>query len=181
MNVHVPPKLRQQIFCDYERCGRAAGGDAITRKDHLREHYRETHLEDLILSSLLPEDVETWWASRDLKTAKWRCSKCLSRNKVSSGWICRTCHKPCEKERVRRREQEMLTRYSERTVVSSVLEVPQHQEYHTDNVPLDLDSVCGTCYGSSSPEYPCEVCHGSVSNNYSDYGDQSSLTYTNAY
>lgn len=111
---HDSPDPSRQFFCDYPRCNRAV--EPHTRKDHFRDHLRDTHSEDI------PKRVRD--PNRGKGNAKgksvsgnpcgrrvggtitrfrvsdkwWRCSKCLKRKFVAEGWYCVECKRRCEDE-----------------------------------------------------------------------------------
>lgn len=180
-SVHMSQELRPQFVCDYRDCGRAAGGECISRKDHLREHYREHHLEDLLLSKLKEEDNEPWWRSRDLKTTKWRCSKCLCRNKESHGWLCGDCGKPCEKERVARRKQVRNPRGG--MIINDNIAGAREEMPNTNDMSgrVTCDMCSGYGYGYDGVDQMCHMCQGSGYTIYSNFDEQMASTYTNTY
>lgn len=73
---------KMQYPCDYTQCMRL--NIPFTRKEQLREHYRDIHKEDLqIRSEVGPQDTEKpEWPSE--LNSWWRCDKCLERNKKAS-------------------------------------------------------------------------------------------------
>jgi rubrerythrin len=103
-------KEYQGMLCDYRKC---LQHENLMRKDHLREHYREYHFEDLIkrgrskLGKVKTETAEEFLASRvnSLSLRWWRCSKCLYRVQVNlNGYTCPICKTKCEPERLKYRE-----------------------------------------------------------------------------
>jgi hypothetical protein len=105
--------------CDYPKCPH----DEPFRKDHLREHYREYHMEDLVKRGPKQDtaEPEDWWKSRNIKFNWWRCCRCLQKTKTGDSWKCTKCHQKCEPERqvarkkvpVIKEETSTLTGYSE--------------------------------------------------------------------
>lgn len=99
--------------CDRGNCTRDIR-NPLGRLDHLRDHLKDFHKEDLGKPKKKKDVVETeemrienlriWDAARVINPAVWRCAKCLVNNKVKeAGWVCggAGCGRACE---VKRRE-----------------------------------------------------------------------------
>ena len=85
--------LTQQKFrCDWSKCQKQF------RSDHLREHYRDYHMEDLPgrRKESSQQELPEWLGSRKINRW-WRCTSCLHRNK--NCWNCTECRRPCEEFR----------------------------------------------------------------------------------
>jgi hypothetical protein len=106
--VFHPEQVKKEItlskyFCDYEdNCSRS--NKPISRPDHLRDHYRTTHHEDL------PKRKGNLYEPCDQESVVsyewWRCNHCLVRNYVvDGGFECPRCEMSCESERVDVRKQ----------------------------------------------------------------------------
>jgi hypothetical protein len=102
---------KEQFPCDYPPCQRVR--EPFTRKDHFRDHLRDYHKEDL--GSAKGEKQfekkkwlklqEAWVAERKIIPKWWRCPKCLHRIQIAeSGFECRDCKRPCDRERADRIE-----------------------------------------------------------------------------
>lgn len=111
MNVHASRDPKDLLTCDYSRCYRAE--EAFTRKDHLRDHYRDYHKEDIGGSKATRKSkdpgqaLEDWWAERIVKSSWWRCPKDLKRVRVEvDGFECPDCKTACDQDRVKAREKE---------------------------------------------------------------------------
>jgi hypothetical protein len=81
----------------------------FTRKDHLRDHFRDFHKEDIGGVKGLGREKDakkrlamekTWKEERMVKPEWWRCIRCLVKMYVArNGWECPQCKITCEKER----------------------------------------------------------------------------------
>lgn len=95
-------------FCDYQNCNDREGFD---RKDQCLEHYREYHSEDLVKDQ--QKNLELLLQKKDIMSVWWRCSKCLKKNQMESGWKCGGCSQMCEKVRIVARETALSPAESE--------------------------------------------------------------------
>ncbi|KAG4438263.1 hypothetical protein IFR05_006245 [Cadophora sp. M221] len=113
-NVHSSSKDKNVFRCPYRPCanGRDQDGNHFTRKDHLRNHLRDYHVEDIgfYKGPKMPRTEEEmtkwrteekkWLASRRIDAKWWTCAKCLERRWVKvDGWDCPSCRVPCATER----------------------------------------------------------------------------------
>lgn len=98
--------------CDFKKCNRST--DPFTRKDHLRDHFRVYHMEDIGCAkgrkNMDParwnKVQESWLEKRWIDPQWWRCSKCLARISCKeNAWECPSCKIPCETERKERRQK----------------------------------------------------------------------------
>jgi len=102
-HVHGEESRQEHNACDYPKCQRR--GDPFSRKDHLRDHLRDFHKEDLPRRTREPKVDQTWWDARIVGPKWWRCSRCLTRVSLEeSGWDCPKCKSACERERRQLRE-----------------------------------------------------------------------------
>ena len=107
-------------MCKYPRCNKSNDYEPFSRKDHLRDHLRDIHKEDLISDSNVKKRqigkksrkekaelvYEAWWAERKVSTRWWRCIKCLSTVYVETNrWECPGCGAECNEERIIWREK----------------------------------------------------------------------------
>lgn len=94
--LHNPTE--QKYPCDWPKCKNQY------RLDHLREHYRNYHQEDLPRSvkGVAREEPEEWLKSRKVHRW-WRCTYCLCRNEKN--WTCELCKKLCETFRQKIRDK----------------------------------------------------------------------------
>ncbi|KAK0101757.1 hypothetical protein ONS95_006910 [Cadophora gregata] len=117
-NIHGPEEMKRPFRCPYDPCinGRHLPGNAFSRKDHMRDHLRDFHQEDIGAARrerLARTDEERrrwekeqrrWLASRKISSRWWTCARCLERRYVErDGWNCATCDRACESEREERR------------------------------------------------------------------------------
>ncbi|MAD81506.1 MAG: hypothetical protein CL912_00950 [Deltaproteobacteria bacterium] len=90
--------------------------NAFIRKDHLRDHLREFHGEDIGAAKgeknartneekkKWQKAQEKWLASRKISPGSWCCAKCLVKMSVArDGWHCTECNLSCEPDRIERR------------------------------------------------------------------------------
>ncbi|CAP71664.1 uncharacterized protein PODANS_6_6250 [Podospora anserina S mat+] len=103
--VHIPEDEKRKYRCDYKKCLRHEA--PFGRLDHLKEHLRDFHKEDLI-SRPKRQDAQ-WWESRAPRAVFngwWRCNRCLvvRVDIETDGYTCPACGDPCESDRVRVRE-----------------------------------------------------------------------------
>jgi hypothetical protein len=114
MNIHATEK--EGFYCDYGKCPRSK--DPFSRKDHLRDHLRDFHKEDIGFAKgeKSSKDIEKhrkwqqaqkiWLAERNISDKHWRCAKCLIMNYVAqAGWQCSNCKRECEEDRIRARQR----------------------------------------------------------------------------
>lgn len=86
----------------------------MTRKDHLRDHYKNYHFEDLgrakknekMSLEERQRAEEIWQLERRIDANWWRCPHDLIRIHIAEkGFICDTCNQPCEQERITARQK----------------------------------------------------------------------------
>ncbi|KAK0108270.1 hypothetical protein ONS95_003088 [Cadophora gregata] len=117
-NVHGSPARRDKYCCPYNPClnGRHLKKNSFTRKDHLRDHVRDFHQEDIGAAKgeknartkeekrQWQKEQEKWIASRKITATHWTCAKCVVRMSVEEhGWHCMECNQACEQERMEMR------------------------------------------------------------------------------
>ncbi|KAI1170498.1 hypothetical protein F4777DRAFT_110737 [Nemania sp. FL0916] len=101
---------KPQYLCDWKRCERSEL--PFHRLDHMRDHYRVYHMEDIVRRSSTPYDT-SWWSSRKINPKWWRCTKCLQRISVEDdGYMCRRCGLNCQMERQNFRSKMITERRS---------------------------------------------------------------------
>ncbi|KAH7395493.1 hypothetical protein BKA64DRAFT_673900 [Cadophora sp. MPI-SDFR-AT-0126] len=113
-NVHGQRTLWDHFCCPYNPCpnDRHLKKFAFTRKDHLRDHVRDFHQEDIGSAKgernartkeerrQWQKKQEYWVASRKISADWWTCAKCVVRQYVErDGWTCTFCNTPCETQR----------------------------------------------------------------------------------
>lgn len=101
-------------FCDCDPCPRR--GLSFHKIDHLRDHLRDSHLEDIPRNRKFGNESKraAWFASREVDKDWWRCKGCLWRvNNLEHGWLCPKCSQPCEPERIENRIQRYPRYYDE--------------------------------------------------------------------
>jgi hypothetical protein len=76
-NVHAPQDEKDRFPCGYPKCKRATS--TFTRKDHYRDHLRDSHKEDIVLAK---DDKKATIPFTSLLLISW---KGRSRG---SGWLC---------------------------------------------------------------------------------------------
>lgn len=170
--IHVHSKPTETHPCDRTNCER--GQRPFTRKDHLRDHLKEYHKEDLgeakrpknrkaMTDKQWREAQVAWKSERLVSSVWWRCVKCLKRVYIlKEGWQCSICNLQCEVERIETRRQ--------RTEAGRQL---QHE------APSTFDQVCQMCNGSTwipnldiaSGWENCPNCQQSTPALYADTGD----------
>ncbi|KAI1118546.1 hypothetical protein F5Y14DRAFT_218124 [Nemania sp. NC0429] len=102
LQCHTPADKKVKYPCDWKRCQR--GKDPFHRRDHLRTHIRDYHLEDLMRRGSAGGEKQRWWAGRVVSPSWWRCARCLVRVKIQEhGYTCWTCGTGCEMERQQHR------------------------------------------------------------------------------
>ncbi|PVH85262.1 hypothetical protein DL98DRAFT_55152 [Cadophora sp. DSE1049] len=172
-NVHGPRDLRDKHCCPYNPClnGRHLKKNSFTRKDHLRDHVRDFHQEDIGAAKgektartkeekrQWQKEQEKWIASRKITPTHWTCTKCVVRMIVAEhGWHCTECNQPCEPERI-----DMRLRLS-----------PSSRE----EAQVEMDGVGGMVREEPQPQHkqhqgylPCQACSGSgwVDNGYGEW------------
>ncbi|KAI0164472.1 hypothetical protein GGR52DRAFT_125098 [Hypoxylon sp. FL1284] len=98
LHKHRDASQKTPFPCDWKRCQRSR--EPFYRLDHLREHMRDYHNEDLPRRGPNKENNSDWWASRNVDPAWWRCAKCLARIPIDTkGFECAKCKTQCEPER----------------------------------------------------------------------------------
>lgn len=115
---HIHGPRPDQFPCAYNPCinGRHLAGNAFTRKDHLRDHLRDFHQEDIGVAKgeknartkqekeKWEKQQQKWLETRNIRPDSWFCAKCLVRISVArNGWHCTECNQPCEPEKMDRR------------------------------------------------------------------------------
>lgn len=131
-----------KIPCDYSRCSRRS--DPFSRKDHLRDHYKEYHKEDLgepkgfksaKERGRWEEKQREWDAERKIDLDWWRCPKCLDRVEIKkNGWNCTTCKRDCD---TRRKEIREKLRSEAATKRSPQIPISLPGTHHTHEIPID--------------------------------------------
>lgn len=104
-------------FCDCDPCPRK--GQSFHRIEHLRDHLRDYHLEDIPRNRKFGKESKQveWFTSRKLDKGWWRCKGCLGRVSNSEHrWFCPRCRHPCEQERIENRMQRYPGYYDEALV-----------------------------------------------------------------
>jgi hypothetical protein len=97
---------KESYSCDY-RCPKQ--GQSFYRIEHLRDHLRDYHLEDIPRNRKFGDESKRidWYNSREVHKDWWRCKACLEKVHSSQyGWRCPTCRLPCEQDRVNHRMQQ---------------------------------------------------------------------------
>jgi len=106
--VHPPSLGYEKYTCDYKACTRASdyatpkgGGARFSRRDHLRDHLRYSHKEDVLKRGSSHDAALAWLREETRMHEKWwRCGKCLQRVTIDNfGWQCPECGYGCEEER----------------------------------------------------------------------------------
>ncbi|PVH77503.1 hypothetical protein DL98DRAFT_267087 [Cadophora sp. DSE1049] len=169
--VHGPGS--DKFSCPYTTCPTHRDEDPFTRKDHLRDHLRDYHSEDIGAAKgeknartkeekrQLEKKQEKWIASRKINPSWWTCAKCLARQYVErDGWTCTSCNMPCEIQR-----KEARLSMSERQGNTT----GQHQAQATTSTSSAIPGSTGEGVGTYTER--CEVCYGSewVDNGHGDW------------
>jgi len=92
-------------YCDYN-CPKQ--GQPFKRVEHLRDHYRDFHLEDIPRNRKFGNESKRidWYNTRLINVDWWRCKPCMEKAYNSSyGWKCPSCGNHCEHDRVNHRVQ----------------------------------------------------------------------------
>lgn len=172
-NVHGPLERRDKFCCPYNPClnDRHLKKNSFTRKDHLRDHVRDFHQEDIGAAKgeknartkeekrQWQKEQEKWIASRKISPTQWTCAKCVVRMNVAEhGWHCRECNQQCEQERIEMRMK-----------LSPLL---------GEEAPAELNSVAGMVREEPQPYHKqqqgyllCQTCSGTawVDNGYGEW------------
>lgn len=177
-NVHGSP---DSFPCPHNPClnNRHVVENAFTRKDHLRDHLRDFHQEDIGSAKgeknarstadkrKWAKEQEKWVASRKISASHWRCAKCLVRKSVAKhGWHCGECNQPCEPERVDRRRRLAPTPGGEAQFdMDGVGDVVRGESQLQQQVYSQFTATtCRTCYGNEWVDdgygkwEPCPTC-----------------------
>lgn len=101
-DIHKPQSHRQLYPCDYRVC---QWDDKSFRKDHLRDHLRDFHHEDLLKPRSKRKESDEWWAESKMEPDWWRCSRCLQRSRTIETWNCEHCEWSCEPDRIAHRSR----------------------------------------------------------------------------
>ncbi|KAI1306189.1 hypothetical protein F5Y03DRAFT_394736 [Xylaria venustula] len=97
-HIHTSAENKAKYPCDWKKCQRAK--EPFNRRDHMRDHYRAYHHEDLLRRGSSSREDQKWWSERKIKLDWWRCARCLGRVKVKEdGYSCPICRTNCEPER----------------------------------------------------------------------------------
>jgi len=134
--------------------------NTFTRKDHLREHLREFHQEDIGAvkgeknartkqeKRKWEKEQKKWLDSRKISPDSWRCVKCLGKKTVArDGWTCTECNLSCETDKIERRmsmsksERKEVDRNEEGCLDSSSAAIPPRHQAPS--------ITCFTCYAIS--------------------------------
>jgi hypothetical protein len=110
-------------FCDWDPCPRK--GQSFHRIEHLRDHLRDYHLEDIPRNRKFGKESKQveWFTSRKLDKDWWRCKGCLGRVFNSEHrWFCPRCRHTCEQERIENRMQRYPGYYDEALVPHTSLD-----------------------------------------------------------
>jgi hypothetical protein len=106
-NVHGTEN--EKFRCDYYKC---LSRDPFYPQDHLRDHFRDFHKEDIGCYAMMSEVekiedfLKIWLAERNIEYKWWRCGRCLFKNYVAiGGWNCVSCRHYCEEDRVKTRQE----------------------------------------------------------------------------
>lgn len=104
--VHEESDAPENYSCDYN-CPKQ--GQAFNRIEHLRDHVRDFHLEDIPRNRKIGKESKRiqWYNTRVVDKDWWRCKACMRRVQNSMrGWQCPNCRQPCEQDRVDHRVQQ---------------------------------------------------------------------------